>query len=339
MLANPILTCYPKTSNDALDERKRGLSIAINIYYRAMNWTLSWVRQLRAKVPQQEIDGLFLNYEETSALKLDIRDILLRMAQRSFDSAMAMPPPLDYWSNALCRYAYRISPDDLEWGAPGFDIPEIWRVERIQFHPNPRFLPMSNILEAFRGYALPIGLDAAELLFWHDGLRIEEASTLANNVMAAGTETPLVMLELKRWRGRVFEQISQARGPKKLIDPSPKREEQRQADQDPSDGGHDLQGVPPQIQGHLMSRQKLADLLQRTSRTLKNWDVKGCAPGGLPWYPADETTANRAQYDVAKNWRTILALCPKSRDLEHDRQLARELLEQQGAPLPPGPPD
>lgn len=327
-----FITPFPQSSNDNIDELKRNLIETVNLYYRALNWALSWVRQVRADLPRDEIDGFFLHYSEIQLLRLDLQDILKRLAERCFNNAMSLRPPLDYWSQAINRYAYRINPDTLLWTTPSFWPPDLWLVERLQLKPDPRHLPMSNILEAYRGYGLPLGLDPEDLVFVYDGLRIEEGTTLVNNVMAAGTNTQAVMIDLRQWRDQIFEMIGRADGCPGLASLDNGREVALMATTKSSlapekiDEENTDPEIDPRLIGHMVSRAEIARLVDRTPRTIKNWDAREEAPGGLTWHPADETTVNGASYDISKNWQTLLALTARTRDPERDRQLAQELL-------------
>lgn len=327
---NPFIEMVSVDSGDL----KRDLSEVINLYFLALNWSLSWVRQKRRNIPQNEIGCFTLNNRQIALLRLDLGDILRRLSRRSFNTSMQLQPPLDYWSQAIKRYAFRVTADRLEWSSPGFEVPDIWRVERLEFVPNPHLLPLDFILEAFRGYGLPLGLEPDELVFVHDGLAIESAVTLVNNVMAASMDTPLVMAELRRWRDMVFERISQAGGTSPRIQATvsnttscdedesllvPEPEEERVEEP-----------IDPRLIGHMVKRSKIASILDRTTRTIKNWDSLRYAPGGLVWHPADVVNSNGALYDISRNWGTIMALSARTRDHVMDRQLSQEIFEQNG---------
>jgi hypothetical protein len=83
----------------------------------------------------------------------------------------------------------------------------------------------------------------------------------------------------------------------------------------------DPQEIPPAPIGGQVTRAKVAKALERTTRTLVNWEKTGKTPSGHPW-PAGEKTKNDVYYELSEVWPSICAMQPNKTPIEYKRNLA-----------------
>ena len=297
------------------DIMRQRLRETLGVYYRSCVWTLGWCRQVKARIPEGDIEGLHLNAYEMRFLGLDLGVVLRQIAAETYRASLKAEPPLDYWSHAVQRYAYRTADDELRWARPGSKVPDGCTVEKVQFRSNPKHLPFSDLCESLRRYGRPLGLKSWNLLFSYEGVTIENASELADVVKAFGLSTHTVGEALLEWRDKSYAMVGGCEMAEATQ--APAKKESAEEEEPP---------VDPRLEGLVMPRPMLAKAIGKSIRTLKNWDKAGYVPTGVKWHPPTRVSGNMAMYEVGRNWPAIQSMMPVERDRDADRQLAEELL-------------
>ena len=111
-----------------------------------------------------------------------------------------------------------------------------------------------------------------------------------------------------------------------IIDRAANRTRDREAaaagnDEPDAKDADDPQEIPPAPIGGQVTRAKVAKALERTTRTLVNWEKTGKTPSGHPW-PAGEKTKNDVYYELSEVWPSICAMQPNKTPIEYKRNLA-----------------
>lgn len=83
---------------------------------------------------------------------------------------------------------------------------------------------------------------------------------------------------------------------------------------------------PEKLHGIEITRGRIAKVVNKVPRTIKNWEDRGFTPTGAKW-PEGRREGNTILYPLEKVWPAILALLP-NRDPAKDKLLLAELLEQ-----------
>ena len=84
----------------------------------------------------------------------------------------------------------------------------------------------------------------------------------------------------------------------------------------------DPQEIPPAPIGGQVTRAKVAKALERTTRTLLNWERDGKTSTGHPW-PAGEKVenGNTVYYQLSEVWPSICAMQPNKTPIEYKQNL------------------
>lgn len=295
-------------SNDSL-----GTTTCIDVFYRVAVCVAG--RAKDAAEPGGE--GLILYADELKAIDVNLLPLLRHISGQN--TTVEMPRrDLDYWSGTMVRACVRLVDFRTLHIYPGDLVPDGAFIHHIATRPEVCFYPFADIMSAIERLAIRYSVPPESLVFRYRGAAIRDADTIHRTIRIRPGEAQAFADALDRWH----EQAN------RLISPT-------EANASDSDNG-----VPTMVRGIKLTRKALMRVVGKTRRTLQNWDAARRGPMGLPWVRGEISSKGRIEYDIWKNWLTIIAIIERegNRDArwleariraEAERQEKESLLEDQ----------